>query len=238
MNQMNAFLKDRYDMKTFNHVDLSTTIPDIQTETIKGKRFYITPEGKKYPSITTVLSTRKNEGLVRWRESVGDAVANNIMRGAAKRGTAVHTLVENYLNNEELSKQDVLPVALFTLLKPELDNINSIRMQEGGLYSDKWEVAGRVDLVAEFDGELSIIDFKTSAEPKREAYLYDYFVQETAYACCFQELYSLTVKKLVTIVACENGETQVVIKPPKKEYLLKLIEYIDEYQTYGKEKLT
>ena len=70
-------------MKTFDHVDLSTTIPDIQTETIKGKRFYITPEGKKYPSITTVLSTRKNEGLVRWRESVGAAVANNIMRGAA-----------------------------------------------------------------------------------------------------------------------------------------------------------
>ena len=163
-------------MKTFNHVDLSTTIPDIQTETIKGKRFYITPEGKKYPSITTVLSARKNEGLVRWRESVGDAVANNIMRGAAKRGTAVHTLVENYLNNEELSKQDVLPVALFTLLKPELDNINSIRMQEGGLYSDKWEVAGRVDCIAEYKGKLSVIDFKTSTKEKQEQWIENYSV--------------------------------------------------------------
>ena len=89
-------------MKTFNHVSLTTKLPDISTETIKGKRFYITPEGKKYPSITTVLSGRNNEGIVRWRESVGNDVANNIMRGAAKRGTAVHTLVENYLNNEEL----------------------------------------------------------------------------------------------------------------------------------------
>jgi len=81
---------------------------------------------------------------------------------------------------------------------------------------------------------LSIIDFKTSAVPKREAYLYDYFVQETAYACMLQEQYNLTVKQLVTIVACENGETQVKILPPKKEFFIKLMSYIDEYQQrYG-----
>ena len=103
MNQMNAFLKEKYDMKTFDHVALSTKLPEITTQTIKGKRFYVTPEGKKYPSITTVLSGRNNEGIVRWRESVGNDVANQIMRQAASRGTAVHNLVENYLNNEELS---------------------------------------------------------------------------------------------------------------------------------------
>jgi genome maintenance exonuclease 1 len=81
---------------------------------------------------------------------------------------------------------------------------------------------------------LSIIDFKTAAEPKREAYLYDYYIQETAYACCLQEIYGITVKQLVTIVACENGETQVKVIPPKKEFLLKLIQYIDQYQNkYG-----
>ncbi len=140
-------------MKTFNHVDLSKfnpklTLPDVTTQTIQGKRFYITPEGNKYPSITTVLSGKGNEGIAKWRESVGNDVANQIMRSAAKRGTAVHQLVEDYLNNNELSKQDVLPVALFTLLKPELDNINNIVMQEGGLYSDAWGVAGRVDCSA------------------------------------------------------------------------------------------
>ena len=119
---------------------------------------------------------------------------------------------------------------MFHNSKHVLDRINNIYLQEGALYSNHLEIAGRVDCIAEFDGELSIIDFKTSAEPKKEVYMYDYFLQETAYACCLQELYSLTVKQLVTIVACENGETQVVIKPPKKEYLLKLIEYIDEYQ--------
>ena len=159
MNQMNAFLKEKYDMKTFDHVALSTKLPEITTQTIKGKRFYVTPEGKKYPSITTVLSGRNNEGIVRWRESVGNDVANQIMRQAASRGTAVHNLVENYLNNEELSKQDVLPTALFTLLKPELDNINNIRIQEGGLYSDYYGVAGRVDCIADYKGVLSVIDF-------------------------------------------------------------------------------
>ena len=147
MNQMNTFLKDRYDMKTFNHVDLSSfdkdfNLPEVTTQTIKGKRFYITPEGNKYPSITTVLSDRNKDGIVKWRQSVGNDVANQIMRSAASRGTALHTLVENYLNNEELSKQDVLPVALFTILKPELDKINNIVLQEGGIYSDKWGVAG------------------------------------------------------------------------------------------------
>ena len=170
---MNAFLKDRYDMKTFNHVDLSSfdknfSLPEVTTQTIKGKRFYITPEGNKYPSITSVLSDRNKDGIVKWRQSVGSDVANQIMRSAASRGTALHTLVENYLKNEELSKQDVLPVALFTILKPELDKINNIVLQEGGLYSDKWGVAGRVDCIAEYEGKLSLIDFKTSSKEKKE----------------------------------------------------------------------
>ena len=154
-------------MKSFNHTPSTKTLPEILTETINGKRFYVTPEGKKYPSITTVLSGRNKEGIVRWRESVGNDVANQIMRSAAKRGTAVHQLVEDYLNNTELSKQDVLPLALFTLLKPELDNINNIVIQEGGLYSDKWGIAGRVDCIAEYQGKLSVIDFKTSTKEKK-----------------------------------------------------------------------
>ena len=119
-----------------------------------------------------------------------------------------------------------------------LERINNIYLQEAALYSRHLELAGRVDCIAEFDGELSIIDFKTSAEPKREQYMYDYFVQETAYACMLQEKYDITVKKLVTIVACENGETQVVSRPPKKEFFIKLMSYIDEYQErYGQKTI-
>ena len=120
-----------------------------------------------------------------------------------------------------------------------LNRINNIYLQEAALYSKHLELAGRVDCIAEFDGELSIIDFKTSATPKREEYLTDYFVQETAYACMLQELYDVSVKKIVTIVACENGETQVKVLPPKKEYFITLMGYIHEYQErYGQKTIT
>ena len=211
---------------------------------VDGKRLYSTPDGNFYPSITTVIgnNAKKQAGLAKWRKRVGKEKAAAISTRSATRGTNFHSIVEDYLNkdlNIEEYKESPLPVVMFEQTKKTLDRISNIYLQEAALYSDNLEVAGRVDCIADFDGVLSIIDFKTSAEPKREAYLYDYFVQETAYACCLQELYSITVKQLVTIVACENGETQVVIKPPKKEYLLRLIAYIDEYQNrYGKKELT
>ena len=215
---MNAFLKDKYNMKRFDHVRLNKLLPEITTENINGKRFYVTPEGNKYPSITTVLSGRNKEGIVRWRESVGNDVANQIMRSAAKRGTAVHNLVENYLNNEELSKQDVLPVALFTLLKPELDNINNIRIQEGGLYSDKYGVAGRVDCVAEYKGKISVIDFKTSTKEKKEEWVENYFIQGSAYCEMYEERFLQSIEQVVILIVTEDGAVQTFIKD-KKNYL-------------------
>ena len=216
---------------------------DSEAKMVDGKRVYATPNGEYYPSITTVIgnNAKKQAGLAKWRKRVGKEKAAAISSRSASRGTKFHSITEDYLNNEldiKKYKDSPLPVVMFEQTKKTFNRIGNIYLQEAFLYSKHLEVAGRVDLVAEFDGELSIIDFKTSAEPKREAYLYDYFIQETAYACCFQELYSLTVKQLVTIVACENGETQVVIKPPKKEYLLKLIQYIDEYQQrYGQKTI-
>ena len=223
---------------------MNLTPIEMTAKMVDGKRLYSTPDGKFYPSITTVIGSnaKKQAGLAKWRARVGKEKAAAISTRSASRGTAFHSITEDYLNkclDIDQYKDHPLPVVMFEQTKKTLDRISNIYLQEAALYSDNLEVAGRVDCIAEFDGVLSIIDFKTSAEPKRELYLYDYFVQETAYACCLQELYGITVKQLVTIVACENGETQVVIKPPKKEYLLKLIQYIDEYQKkYGKEKLT
>ena len=223
---------------------MNLTPIEMTAKMVDGKRLYSTPDGKFYPSITTVIgnNAKKQAGLAKWRKRVGKEKAAAISTRSASRGTAFHSITEDYLNkclDIDQYKDHPLPVVMFEQTKKTLDRISNIYLQEAALYSDNLEVAGRVDCIAEFDGVLSIIDFKTSAEPKRELYLYDYFVQETAYACCLQELYGITVKQLVTIVACENGETQVVTKPPKKEYLLKLIQYIDEYQNkYGKEKLT
>lgn len=227
-------------MQLFNHLGDVTPI-EMNAEMVDGKRVYYTPSGNHYPSITTVIgnNAKKQAGLAKWRERVGKEKAANISARSSGRGTKYHAIAEDYFNNNlDLKKYSKfpLPVLMFQHSRSVLDRINNIYLQEAALYSDHLEVAGRVDCIAEFDGVLSIIDFKTSAAPKKEAYLYDYLVQETAYACCLQELYGITVKQLVTIVACENGETQVHVTPPKKEYLLKLIQYIDEYKIRHEQK--
>ena len=228
MNQMNTFLKEKFHMKSFDHVKLNTELPDISTQNIEGKRFYVTPEGNKYPSITTVLSGRSKEGILKWRQSVGNDVANQIMRSAAKRGTAVHQLVEDYLNNEELSKQDVLPVALFSILKPELDNINNVIIQEGGLYSDRLGVAGRVDCIAEYKGKISVIDFKTSTKEKKEEWVENYFIQGSAYCEMYEERFSGKIDQVVILIVTEDGGVQV-FKKDKKPFLPLLKEAIGEF---------
>ena len=225
---MYEFLKQNHDMKNFDHVKLNVELPDITTESIKGKRFYVTPEGNKYPSITTVLSDRNKEGIIKWRESVGNDVANQVMRQAASRGTAVHTLIENYLNNEELSKQAVLPVALFVTIKSELDNINNIRIQEGGLYSDKLGVAGRVDCIAEYKGKISVIDFKTSTKEKKEEWVENYFIQGSAYCEMYEERFLQPIEQVVILIVTEDGAVQTFIKD-KRDYLPLLKTAIKEF---------
>lgn len=226
-------------MKTFDHVGIEPI--EMDTVTIDGKRYYVTPTGNRYPSITTVISnnSKKQAGLAKWRQRVGKDKAQATSTRAAGRGTRYHKLVEDYLNNElDKSKYHDMPLPwfMFNTSQKVLDRINNIYLQEAALYSDTLEIAGRVDCIAEFDGELSIIDFKTSAKQKKEQYLFDYYVQECGYACMLQEVYGLTVKQLVTIVATEEGEAQVSIVPPKKEYLITLQEYIQEYKSKNVEQ--
>ena len=223
----------------FTHRNDLTPI-EMTAEMVEGKRVYLTPEGKKYPSVTTVISSnpKKAKAIARWRKNIGEEKANNITKRSTTRGTHFHSIVEDYFNNKlDLNdyKEYPLPVVMFKNSRDSLNKINNILLQEAALYSDHLELAGRVDCIAEYNGVLSIIDFKTSAKEKKEQYLYDYFVQETAYACMLLERYKLRVKQVVTIGSCEDGETQVVIRPLKKEYLASLFKYIDEYKNkHGK----
>ncbi len=211
---------------------------EMNTEMVDGKRYYLTPSGERYASITTVISNnaKKQAALAKWRKSVGEKKAAGITQRSTRRGTRYHKLVEDYLDNKKLNILDVenkeqpLPWLMFHSSVKSIDNINRIYLQEAALYSNVLQIAGRVDCIAEYEGKLSIIDFKTSARPKKEYLLYDYYVQETAYACCFKEMYGLDVEQLVTIVACENGDTQVKIVPPRKEYLTTLQDYLKEYR--------
>jgi len=216
---------------TFTHIGLDPIQMDDVTK--NGKRFYVTPEGNKYPSITTVIgaNSKKQKVLRKWRARVGEEAAQKKTTRSSSRGTKVHKLFEDYLNNKDLNYKDPLSKYMFVRSKDTLHRINNIYLQEAALYSDTLELAGRVDCIAEFDGVLSIIDFKTSDKYKKEEYLYDYYVQECAYALCLQERYGIQVKQLVTIVAIEDSNPQVSIQPVRKEYLDSLLEYIQEYRT-------
>ena len=164
-----------------------------------------------------------------WRARVGEEEANKITRKATSRGTDLHTLVEDYLHNRNLS--DVQPISehLFKIAKPALNRINNIYALEGSLYSQYLGVAGTVDCIAEFDGELSIIDFKTSKQPKPREWIDGYFVQCCAYACMLHELTGLSVKKFVIIMTCENGEVEVYEEYDKAKYIRLLTQYIKKF---------
>jgi len=214
----------------FNHKTVN--LPEVKTETINRKRFYVTPEGKKYPSITTVLSNRKKEGLWEWRKRVGNDVANYVARTSSARGTAVHHMCEDYLNNEfdeEKHKKNFLPYCLFKQLSDRaLPNVNNIYAQEAGLYSDKYKVAGRVDCIAEYKNTLSIIDFKTSSRERNDDWNENYYIQTAAYAEMFQERTGLKTNQIVILVVTEDGTVQEFVKN-KKEYLPMLEDSMKEW---------
>ena len=217
-------------MNMFNHI--TTALPELTTETINRKRFYVTPEGEKYPSITTVLSNRNKEGLFEWRKRVGNDVANYVARTSASRGTKVHHMCEDYLNNEfdeEKHRKDFLPFCLFNQLKDQaLLNVNNIYAQEAGLYSDKYRVAGRVDCIAEYKNTLSIIDFKTSSRERNDDWNENYYIQTAAYAEMFEERTGLKTDQIVILVVTEDGTVQEFVKN-KQDYLPMLEESINEW---------
>ena len=220
---------------TFNHV--SVEIPELKTKTINKRRFYVTPEGY-YPSITTVLSNRKKEGLWEWRKRVGADVANYVARTAAARGTKVHHMCEDYLNNVHVEwpkkfeehKKHFLPYALFRVLKEKaLCHINNIYAQEAGLYSDKYQVAGRVDCIANYKGKLSIIDFKTSTRERTDDWNENYYIQGAAYAEMFGERTGIMVDQVVILVITEDGTVQEFVKD-KHDYLGFLSEAVQDWR--------
>ena len=209
-------------------------IAELSTKNINRKRFYVTPEGKLYPSITTVLQKQKMKGLMEWRQKVGDDVANYIARTAANRGTKVHHMCEDFLNNnfdEEIHKKNFLPYVLFGQIKPVLmQKVNNIFAQECGLYSDKYRVAGRVDCIAEYNGTPSIIDFKTSTKERNDEWNESYYIQASAYAEMFEERTGIEINQIVILVVTEDGIVQEFVKH-KSEYLEKLIDAVDDFTT-------
>ena len=222
-------------MKYYTHKP--TKLTELTTQTVNFKRFYETPDGKLYPSITTVLSTRNKKGLFEWRKRVGDEVANYVARTSAARGTAVHHMCEDYLNNfptewpDKWSEHEkkFLPFCLFKQLENKvLQKIDNIRSQECALFSNKYRVAGRVDCIAEYDGKLSIIDFKTSTKERNDEWNENYYIQASAYAEMFEEQTGTPIEQIVILVVTEDGIVQEFVKE-KYDYIPLLVETIDNF---------
>ena len=194
-----------------------------------GKRYYQTPEGNKYPSVTTVTGLLTKDHIKLWRKRVGEEKANKISAGAAKRGTRMHNIFETYLRGEEpVFFDNIMESSMFEAVAPVLDNIIPIAL-EAGMYSDSLELAGQVDCVGIWEDELAIIDFKTSAKYKEEYMADPWFHQMTAYAIMVEELTGEAPATILAVVGVDGGGCQVFQADPL-DYVEKLYGLRQQYR--------
>ena len=213
--------------KIFTHK--TVTLPELTAVHVDGKRYYITPSGARYMSVSTVVGSLNKQAVAEWRARVGEEEARKISGAATTFGTSIHKIIEDYIDNKEgwLDFAKPKEKIIFNAAKETLDRIDNVYCQEGTLYSDVLRLAGRVDCIAEFDGIPSIIDFKTSSKEKREEWITSYFLQTTAYSLAFQELTGISIPRIVILVMTSDGIIQTFIKN-RKDYYKQLKEVILE----------
>jgi genome maintenance exonuclease 1 len=194
----------------FNHIECE--LPKLNRVTNEdGTRVYQTPTGNKYPSVTTVTGLLKKQSIIAWRKRVGEEEANRISSTAARRGTRIHSLAEKYLLNETVNP-DMFDIEMWNKFKPILHNINNIYALEQSLFSDHLEVAGTVDCIAEYNGKMSVIDFKTSKRIKERDNIHDYFMQCSAYAVAFEEMTKIPVPQIVILIAVDEEDPLIFVE--------------------------
>jgi len=218
----------KYDYKGFD-----IEFPKLERIEINGVRHYIIvgdTKTKPMVSVTSVLSHAKKESIQKWRNRVGDRAADNKMNRTSTNGTAFHSIVENYLQNKEVDFSRPLLKMFFNKLKPTLHRINNIRCIEQQLYSKILGVAGTPDIIAEFDGELSIIDTKTSDQIKRKEWIESYFIQCAIYSCMIYELTGVKVKQIVIMMVSRDMEVEVFIEKFDMKYIKKFKKQLNQFR--------
>ena len=215
-------------MKNFNHV--GSELQDLQTENINGKRHYVTPDGNRYVSITTLLSNLSKAGIQKWRARVGEVEANRISTKASRQGTGVHSVCESYIKNEDGFLDGRMPneVEMFQSIESLLDCIDNVHVTEGALYSDELKLAGRTDLIAEFDNQLAVIDYKTSRKIKTWEMCHAYFMQGAFYAHAYEERTGISINNIIIIMAVEN-EKPLLFRETKDRWMEPLKSVIYKY---------
>jgi len=211
------------------------TYTDYETTSVHGKRIYLISDEKMYPSITTVLGGTELEeqknSLQAWRQRIGEKKAAQVSQDAAQRGTNVHLMLERALNGED-PKVEEFPEAhanMFRSLRLEIKKINKVLGQEVVLYSDTLGVAGRCDLVAEYQNTLTIVDYKTSSRIKDKNEIGDYWLQTAFYAMAHNEMFGTNIDKLVILMGVENKMPMVFKKTITDDLLLSLFERVSTF---------
>lgn len=203
-------------------------IPRVEED---GKRYYVTPNGDRYRSVTTILSQLSKQGIEEWRARIGEEEATKITTKAATRGTKLHTMMEDYVANDEDFALNKMPTttSLFLDIQPYVDkNVDEVYGIEYPLFSDRLRAAGTSDLICKYDGLVTILDYKTSSKRKRESWIENYFVQSTAYAMMVKERYDLDVEQIVILIAVADDLPQVFVKDPN-EFASRTIEIFNTY---------
>lgn len=222
-------------LKTFNHLNQDHFLCDLKREEYNGKRYYISPSGKKLPSVTTFLSHFKGDSIAKWRKKVGEEEANRISKRASTRGTKFHSLMESYISNQERDcflTEDLMPdmkQAFFDMV-PTIDRIDNVHYLETMLYSETLGLAGQVDCIAEFDGIPSIIDFKTSLKLKKEEWILNYFEQCTCYSLMYEEMTGIQCKQIVVLISVDHENPQIFIKN-RRDYIPELANKIKQFRS-------
>lgn len=215
--------------KYFTHKPLPKI--EIPRKEIDGKRYYVTPSGDSYRSVTTILSQLTKDAIQEWRDRVGEVEATKISTRASSRGTKLHTMMEDYVGNVEDFALNKMPIttSLFLDIQPFVDsNLEEVYGIEYPLYSDRLKAAGTSDLICKYAGKTTILDYKTSSKRKKEQWIENYFIQSTAYSLMVKERYDLDIEQIVIMIAVEGDSPQVFVKDPS-EYIKKTIDIFDTY---------
>lgn len=212
----------------FNHIPIRKPLPNLKRKNEDHKRVYYDDEGNRYHSVTNVVGSIDQTGLEEWRKAVGEDVANYVSRKAMNLGTKLHTMVETYLYNKKNSEKSIFAKAHFENIKPLLQSINNIRGLESKICSKDLGLAGTADCIAEYNGVLSIIDFKTSSKQKKEEWILKYFLQTTAYSIMWEEATGEKVDQIVVLITAEDGSREEYIRN-KQDYIQELHNVIESF---------
>ena len=223
---------------SFRHCPQPMPYEDLSCKTLESGRTYHSPDGTKYPSITTVLGKTSGFDFSDWKAQVGQVEADRVCHHACTRGNFVHDTAERYLKNVvDYIDPGAMPHTklLWKAMKPILDGrVNDIVMQEFPLYSDHLKLAGRVDLIARFDGVLSVIDFKTSSTRKKKEDIRSYFLQKAGYAVMFEERTRIPITNLVTLMVVDSDPKPKVFISHRDDWIGELIECVETFNSVQK----